>query len=85
MNSLTTFGTIGIPIAQTPMTSSGWNLLGYSGANPVSADTFGLSFSGADIISRFDSTTQQWSSHIIHLPLNDFIINQGDGVFIHKP
>ena len=69
----------------TPIISSGWNLLGYSGTNPVSADIFGLSFPGADIVSKFDSATQQWTSHIMHLPLNDFIINQGDGVFVHKP
>ena len=68
-----------------PPVSAGWNLVGFNSATPISADLFGLSFAGADIVSKFDNTTQSWTSHILHFPLNNFDINRGDGVFIHKP
>ncbi len=75
----------GTPIPQTtPVTSPGWNLLGWSGAGTTTAETFGLTIAGADLVAKFDSLLQKWISHIINFPLNNFIINPGDGVFVHK-
>lgn len=69
----------------TPMTSPGWNLLGWTGTASTTANALGVSIAGSDMVSRFDSVTQQWVSHVVNFLLNDFTIKQGDGVFIHKP
>lgn len=62
----------------------GWNLLGWNGGLSTTAQDLGTSLVGADVVVKYDSTTQQWQSHIINLPINNFIINQGDGIFVHK-
>ena|GEM_PF-4899798 len=74
--------TFGVP-AYTSLVS-GWNLKGWIDSTPTTAQAFGSSLVGVNVISKFDSTTQSWVSHIIGFPLNNFTINQGDGIFIHK-
>jgi hypothetical protein len=73
------------PIASPPVVATGWNLLGWNQALPTTAETFGQSITGTDVISKFDNVTQQWVTHIMNFPLNDFTITSGDGFFIHKP
>jgi len=76
----------GTEISQTaPVLSTGWNLLGWTNNASTTADTFESSLSGSDVASSFNSSNQQWISHIVNLPINNFTINQGDGVFVHKP
>jgi hypothetical protein len=83
----------GTPFPQVaPVLSTGWNLLGWNSSLSTNADAFGLSLvnsgtqvSTVDVVDKFDGLTQQWNSHIINLPLNNFTINQGDGIFVHKP
>lgn len=80
-----TIPVIGLPIAPvTPVASLGWNLLGWTDAISTTAHALGLSL-GADLVSKFNSITQQFANHIVSLPVNNFTINQGDGVFVHRP
>jgi len=67
-----------------PTVVTGWNLLGWNNPVTTNANSLGLSVAG-DVVSRFDSTLQQWVNHIVGLPLNNFNVIQGDGVFVHKP
>ncbi|MFA6171275.1 MAG: hypothetical protein WC715_02340 [Patescibacteria group bacterium] len=79
-----TLSIMGTPFPQiTPALSAGWNAVGFNGAAATTAEAYGLSI-GANIITKFDSATQQYSSHIIGFPINNFTINPGDGVFAHK-
>jgi len=75
----------GSPAQATYNPITGWNLLGWVSAISTTAETFGASLAGTDVVTKWDSAIQQYSSHIIGFPLNDFIINQGDGIFIHRP
>lgn len=75
----------GTPAVQTtPVVSTGWNLLGWNSDTPTNANSFGFSL-GADMVARFNNITQQWITHVANLPINNFIINKGDGIFVHKP
>ena len=73
----------------TPVTSTivaGWNLLGHSDPISTTAEAFGLAImAGVDVVSKFDSLSQQWLSHIVSFPINNFAVNSGEGVFVHKP
>jgi len=69
----------------SPTISSGWNLIGYNNNATSSADTFGLTMTGADVVTSWNSATQTWLSHIMNFPLNNFSVSQGDALFIHKP
>jgi uncharacterized protein YjdB len=62
---------------------AGWNLIGWTNV-PITAEALGLANAGVDLVSKWDATTQLWVSHIINFPLNNFTINPGDGVFVHK-
>lgn len=85
VTSTANFSTLGVPFVQSTSTISvGWNMLGWNNSSSTSVEVFGSSISGADVISKFDNSSQQWVSHIIGLPLNSFTINQGDGIFVHK-
>lgn len=70
--------------SSSPALLAGWNPLGYNVSAPGTAEAFGLTLVGADVLARFDSATQQWQSHIMGLPVNNFTLNRGDGVFAHR-
>ncbi|MCX6779974.1 MAG: polysaccharide deacetylase family protein, partial [Candidatus Magasanikbacteria bacterium] len=76
---------IGTAIAQTsPTISAGWNLLGWASDTSTNADAFGTLMGNIDIVSTFNNANQQWQSHVMGLPLNNFTINQGNSVFMHR-
>jgi hypothetical protein len=76
---------IGNPLAQTtPAVAPGWNLLGWVDNVAATAESFGQAITGADLIAKFDAINQKWLSHVMNFPLNNFPVNQGDGIFIHK-
>lgn len=61
----------------------GWNLIGWTNL-PTTADAFGLANTGVNLVVKWDAATQLWVSHIVNFPLNNFTINPGDGIFVHK-
>lgn len=76
----------GLPINYVvPVAVSGWNLFGYNNTFMLAASAYGSSILGADVISKFDSATQQWTTHIVGLPLNNFMVLPGEALFVHKP
>jgi len=69
---------------------AGWNLISIP-IQPTdingqvfsyTAETFGQ-FAGADLVSEWNSQTQQFNSHVVGFPLNDFVINQNKGFWAH--
>lgn len=68
----------------TPVATLGWNLVGWTNALSTTAHSLGQSL-GADLVARFNNLTQQFVNHIVSVPVNNFTISQGDGVFVHKP
>lgn len=85
VNATSTTNITGTPLpATTPAVSTGWSLSNWTSALSTTAHALGLSV-GADLIAKFDSLTQKFISHIVSLPVNNFAINQGEGIFIHKP
>jgi len=71
------------PVA-VPNLVAGWNLVGWTGNSSATADSIGLANAGVDVISKWDAASQLWVSHIVNFPLNNFVVNPGDGIFIHK-
>lgn len=69
----------------SPIVATGWNLLGWNNNLATTADNFGRSIASADVVAKYDSASARWVSHVMSVPLNDFAINQGDGIFIHRP
>ncbi len=74
----------GTSASVSPQLSEGWNLLGWTTGSNTTAEAAGTSLGNVDVISTFNNTTQQWESHIVGLPLNNFTINQGDSIFVHR-
>lgn len=72
-------------IAQSvPVLTTGWNLVGWSNNVNTTAEALGTSIANANVIAMYNATTQQWVSHVMNLPINNFTITPGDAVFIHK-
>jgi hypothetical protein len=86
VNSAKSVSLTGANIPSTmPALSVGWNLVGWTDRYTTSsAEIIGDFYAGSDVVSKFDSLTQQWVSHIVNLPINNFIINLGDAVFVHQ-
>jgi len=61
----------------------GWNLLGWFQVYTTDAETFGQWFAGCFAVSMFDASTQTFLSHIVGSPHDNFIIDQGMGVYIY--
>lgn len=76
---------IGTPLPPQTLTAArGWNLWAWHSMTPITAHTLGLQ-AGGDLVAKFQNVNQQWSNHIMSLPLNNFSINGGEAVFVHKP
>jgi peptidoglycan/xylan/chitin deacetylase (PgdA/CDA1 family) len=84
LNAAKSLTITGTSISITPQLSSGWNLFGWTSNTSTTADALGNSIGNLDVVSTFDSANQQWKSHIIGLPLNNFTINPGDSIFAHR-
>jgi len=69
----------------TPILNIGWNLVGFNNSASTTAAAFGAGFTGVDVVAKYNSATQTWTSHIMSLPVNNFNLNQGDGIFVHLP
>ena len=68
----------------------GWNLIALE-ASPVDAtdqpitlgaESFGQAV-GAQVVTRWDNASQQYNSHVVGIPLNDFALVPGSGYFVN--
>ncbi len=71
--------------AAAPVLGTGWSLIGWTGSAATTASAYGATLAGVDALSRYDSVTQSFTTHIMNFPLNDFALQPGDGVFAHHP
>lgn len=82
--TVATFAYSSSPIQPNYPPSLGWNLFGWTGITPITAETFGSSLAGtADIVVIFNPQAQQYQSHVMGIPLNNFEISAGRGMFVH--
>src|SRR3989339_29421 len=86
--------TVGSPLNLTTANLDlkiGWNLItlpiqpvdpGNGQSVNYTAETFGK-LAGADVVVGWLNASQQYSSHIVGLPINDFNLANGTGFFVH--
>lgn len=62
----------------------GWNLvnLPIQTINNYTAESLGVAM-GADVVAQWTASNQQYTSHVVGNPINDFAISNGEGFFIH--
>ena len=61
----------------------GWNMLGWIHDTSITAEQFGETILGCDVVAKWDPETQDYTIHPQTTPINDFTIHQGDTLFIH--
>ncbi len=61
----------------------GWNLIGWLQGYATDAETLGQYIPGCTVVCKFDSNSQSYSTHVVGIPYNEFIITGGMGVFIY--
>lgn len=78
------FSVFGPPIPDISlMISSGWNLIGWSKEFTVDAELIGQSILDCTVISMFDAENQNFKTHIVGAPWDNYIIEKGAGLFIY--
>ena len=60
----------------------GWNLIGWWG-DPTTAESLGENISGCTVVTKLDGETQNFTSHVVGIPHDNFIITWGMGLFIY--
>ncbi len=61
--------------------AQGWNLVSLPLLADYNASTLGLA--PGDVVVMWDTTTQQYKTHVVGLPLNDFPISPSTGYWIY--
>ena len=60
-----------------------WNLISVPILNTWTAETLGQNITGCTVISMFNASTQDFSTHIVNIPWDDFPIEDGVGYFVY--
>jgi parallel beta-helix repeat protein len=63
--------------------SKRWNLITIPFNNTWTAETLGQNISGCTVICMFNASSQSYSTHVIGIPYNDFVIEDGAGYFVY--
>jgi len=61
----------------------GWNLVGWIHDTDITAEQFGATITGCDVVTKWNPQTQDYTIHPQTTPLDNFPIRQGDALFIH--
>jgi PKD repeat protein len=61
----------------------GWNLITIPFSHTWTADTLGENLTGCTVITKFNADTQDFSTHIVGIPWDDFPIEDGVGYFAY--
>jgi len=61
----------------------GWNLITIPFNNTWSAETLGQNISGCMVVCMFNASSQSYITHVVGIPYNDFVIEDGVGYFIY--
>ena len=61
----------------------GWNLVGWIHDIDTTAEQFGATIPGCDAVAKWNPAIQDYTIHPQTTPLDNFIIHQGDALFIH--
>ena len=67
----------------TKILHEGWNLITIPVENSWTAETFGQNITGCTVVTMFNAQTQQFLTHVIGIPYNDFPIEDGVAYFIY--
>jgi hypothetical protein len=60
-----------------------WNLIGWPGEENTTASSLGDNILGATVICMFNAQTQQYMTHVVTIPIKDFTITRGMGLFLY--
>jgi len=60
-----------------------WNLIGWFNETPTNAESLGQAINGTTVVIMFNSTPQNFFTHVVGVPSDNFIIKQGMGLFIY--
>jgi len=69
--------TLTIPI------TTGWNLVGWIHDADTTAEEFGATIPGCDVVAKWDPSIQDYTIHPQGTPLQNFTIHPNDALFIH--
>jgi len=61
----------------------GWNLVGWIHDTDITAEEFGATIPGCDVVAKWNPSSQDYTIHPQTTPIQDFIIHPGDALFIH--
>jgi hypothetical protein len=62
-----------------------WNLVTVPFDNGWTAETLGKNISGCNLVLRFNASTQEFETHVVGNPYDDFPIEDGVGYFVRIP
>ena len=79
-----TFSIYGTPIDTVSVNLyPGWNMIGWYHDYDTTAEELGQSIAGCNAVTMFDSSIQQFKTHVVNTPWDNFNVENGDGVFIY--
>jgi hypothetical protein len=61
----------------------GWNMIGWYHDDNTTASSLSENISGCEMVSWFDAENQTFKTHIVGVPIYDFTIMQGMGLFLY--
>jgi hypothetical protein len=63
----------------------GWNLITIPFENDWTAETLGKNITGCNLVLRFNGSRQEFETHVVGVPYDDFPIQDGKGYFVRVP
>jgi len=78
------FCVFGLPIFDVSVPLSiGWNMIGWYHDYNTTASSLAENITGCEMVSWFDAENQTFKTHIVGVPIYDFTITQGMGLFLY--
>ena len=62
---------------------TGWNLIGWYKNNDTFAETLGQNITNCTVVIMMDAKTQDYTTHVVGVPHDNFLIEWGHGYFVY--
>jgi len=74
----------GLPLGTTTVhIYQEWNLIGWYTETSTTAESLGTNITDCSVVIKFDGDTQNFTTHVVNTPYDNFTIAQGMGLFIY--
>ncbi len=60
-----------------------WNLIGWYHEYATTAGSLGGNITNCTVVCNFNASTQSYTTHVVGIPYNDFVVERGEGLFIY--